>query len=339
MMKRGALKDNRTYQRVSETAGEHVRSGSGSAGVIMVMLLLLGSLISACKDQPIDSTGVTIIKDTIRISRDSVVIRDSIIYKDSVVIRDSIFYRDSIVLRDSVVIKDSVAIRDSVHVRYKDSVRLRDSLLYDTIKVPENIWRTRSAILYYTGYDATDGANTQLREFEVDLTEWLQYSVVDSSNFGPVGISLSMSAAIPPEFLRIANRNNALKESVYLRGIALNVPMSRLYARGGSDSISLSRHPYDWFSEEERDGGMMITVYPETSQTLEHWWTGQITEVAKVPGVERYRSRGAVRINEIDYQKRMIFAEIEGVFYSTLLANEESSLEEFPINISLQLGY
>lgn len=314
-----------------------MRSGSGVAGGILVVLLLLGSLISACKDQPLDSTGVTVIRDTIRISRDSVVIRDSIIYQDSVVIRDSIFYRDSIVLRDSVVIRDSVEVRDSV--RYKDSVRLRDSLLYDTIKVPENIWRARSAILHYMGYDAADGANAELREFEIDLTEWLQYSVIDSSNYGVVGLGLSMSAAIPPDYVRIGNRNNAQELAVYLRGITLHVPLFRINLNRGSDSIGLYRHPYEWFSEEVRDGGVMITVYPEQTESPQQWWTGQTTIVDQAPGTERYVSKAVLYINRVDLQKRMIFAEITGVFYGTFQSGAKTLFQEFPINLSLQLGY
>lgn len=315
-------------------AGGHVQSSRGIAGVILALLLLLGGLVNACQDQPVDGSGVTVIRDTIRISRDSVVIRDSIVYKDSVVIRDSVFYRDSIVLRDSTVVRDTVIVRDSVRFIVKDSVR------YDTVIVPENTWRIRKATLHYQGQNDSAGNGAPQETIEVNVTDWLQYTVVDSNNVGVVALGLSMSAAIPPKYANYSSRNNAFSFPVYLRGFALHIPLFRMSrVQGFADTLVLQRHPYEWLSGDNRDGGMMISVETEEAKDILQVWTGKVIEPSIPPNNERLVSRGVLRINRVDTQRRIVVARIESVFYVLFTAGGREIIESISLSLDIEMGY
>lgn len=325
----------RRTERLEETyttygAGRHVRTSNGIAGAIFSLLILLGACLNACQDQPLDNTGVTVIRDTIRISRDSVVIRDSIVFNDSVVIRDSIIYRDSILLKDTLIIRDTTVVRDSV--------RYRDSVVYDTIEVPQNGERHRRATVSFLARPDTASPNEPLQNLTADLTEWLQYTVVRNTSGAVVSVGLSMSATIPSYYGEYSVANMQAAIPFYFRGLVLNVPLFRLGVAGrAGDSIPLNRHPFDWLPSQDRSGGMMITAQVGESPLFFQGWTGQAIDPRGASGGKQYVSEGHLRIIGID--RNIVYVQIQGTVFIAAEINGGQVIDQYPIFLDLELGY
>lgn len=305
-----------------------VRPGRGTAGVVMALLILLGALLNACRDQPVDGTGITVIRDTIRVSRDSVIIRDSIVYNDSVVIRDSIIYRDSIILKDTLIVRDTTVIRDSV--------RYRDSVVYDTIDVPGTGNPYRSAMLTFQARSDT-GNLTQ--SVQVDLTDYLQYTVVGSGDTVQA-LSLSMSAAMPPQFSRLIVRDLQDAVPFYLKGLALNVPSFRLGLNAGAEeTVQLNRHPYNWLPTQDKSGGIMITAQAGQLASLFQGWTGQVIEAGGSTGGERYQSEGQLVLSRINISGRRMNVYMQATLYVAVEISGKQVVERFVLTLECELGY
>lgn len=318
----------------------HVEQSSGLAGVLFGVMILLAALVAACKEQPIDATGVTVIRDTIRVKSDSVIIRDSINYVDSLVIRDSIFIRDSIVLRDTLIVRDSLVVRDSV--RYHDSIRYKDSVIFDTIEVPRYVDVERHAVLRYQGVQRGDtgaAGGPARRTIEIDVTDNLQYTVVASRTGEVEALKLSMSTAIPPEYAEVFNGYNDFQIPFYLRGVTLNIPQFRLLSNADIDTLPLNRHPYEWLAEGNRNGGMMIHVLPGNAATLSQAWTGQSVVVTRPASPGRYVNYGRLRFVKLDPSARTMSLEITSEFYVPYEAAGQTYAELFELSLMMSLGY
>lgn len=312
-------------------SGEGVRGSSGIAGVVFAVLILLGAFMNSCQDQPVDGTGVSVIRDTIRISRDSVIIRDSIIFNDSVIIRDSIIYRDSIILKDTLIVRDTVVVRDSV--------RYWDSLVYDTVDVPGNAALHRKAVLSYQARYDSSGLNGPLEKVTADLTDWLQYRIVDSGG-KTVALEMSMSAALPAVASHYGVVNMQGTTLFFLRGLALNVPLFRVdVTSGAGEMILLNRHPYNWLSSQDRTGGLLITAQAEQLPPFLQGWTGQVIEASASTGGDRLVSAGQLKLGRINYNDRIIYAQIEAGLYVETEINGKRVTERFDLLIELELGY
>lgn len=305
-----------------------VRPGRGTAGTVIALLILLGALLNACRDQPVDGTGITVIRDTIRVSRDSVIIRDSIVYNDSVVIRDSIIYRDSIILKDTLIVRDTTVIRDSV--------RYRDSVVYDTIDVPGSRNPYRSAVLTF---QARSDTGNLTRSVQVDLTDYLQYTVVESGD-SVQALGLSMSAAMSPQFSRFIVSDLQDAVPFYLKGITLNVPSFRPGLNAGAgETVPLNRHPYNWLPSGDKSGGMMITTQAGQLASFFQGWTGQVIETGGSTGGERYESGGELVLSRVNTSARMLNVHMQGTLYVAVEINGKQVVERFVLTLECELGY
>lgn len=320
-------------------SGRHVRSSGGTAGIVAAVLILLGALFNACQDQPLDSTGISVIRDTItNVRHDTIVLNnlDTVIVtvKDTIIIekRDTIITPE--VRWDTVIRRDTI--RDTITRHRIDTVT---RIIYDTVEVPRNEIRYRKATLIYNARNDSLGLNGPLQKLNVDLTEWLQYKIVDSA--GAIhAVGVSMSAPIPSQYRRFGVAALQAAAPFYLRGLAISIPPFRMGdAAGGVDTVPLNRHPYDWMSAQDRGGGIMITAQAGALPGFLQGWTGQVIEVALPTGGERFQSWGGLRISRINSSNRIIHLQIQGTIFVMAELNGRAVVERFEIVLELELGY
>ncbi len=287
------------------------------------LLLASALLLTSCQDQPLDNgEGGTLHLDTTVVTRIDTVVLGNL---DTVFIRtvDTTFV-DRI---DTV----KVTVRDTI---VDTVIRVR----VDTIEVPREIIRTRKARLRYFGQDRANGTNAPIDSFFVDISEWINYRVIDSA--GELrGIGVTLSTALPVRFRTVDIGLGRSTIPYALQGVALYVPLLRA-GNGGvfGDTIGLNHHPFALPTNGDRAGGMMISVRDFEKSELINLVTGGVVEVDGQPGSDRFVNRGVFRIREIDRKERVLYGVIEATFYI-----EEDDLRgsvvPVDVRIDLELGW
>ena len=294
---------------------------------MLALILLVLTSLAACNDTPLDPvTGR--IDTTVVTHIDTVVIngRDTIIETriDTVIIERIDTVEITRVKRDTI--------RDTVEV-----IRTR----IDTIEVPVNATRFRRAILRFQGRPDTSGLNGPLETVEVNLTDWLQYRVIDSSDVVR-GIGVSISAAIPPAWTDyVVGTNQIVVDNPYrLRGLTLFIPTFRVGPNDGPfDDLPLDQHPFENFIPDVAKGGMMVSLRQRNANEPEQFWTGQVTETGGSTGGERYVNEGTMMLKTLDRKNNLITVRIEARFYLPVETSGRAGVQPFDLALDLELGY
>ena len=302
------------------------RTHSSLSGVLLALGLLIGLVLASCRDQPIDS-GTIRIDTTVVTQYDTIVVnnRDTVIQTrvDTIIANN----RDTIVRRDTIL--------DTLEI-----IRTR----VDTIEVPVNVTLPRRATLRFRvrSDSGSGGGNGAVEIVELNVTDWLQYQVVDSNNTVR-GIGLSMSLGLPAIYSSraIGLNQTTLDELRYsFQGLSLFVPIFRIGANNiPEDEILLNQHPYSGIPSGSNRGGMLVTMRRRGTGELEHFWTGKELEVDTPTGVEKFESGGGIAVKSIDRQSRMILLRIEASFYVPVRIGGRESGGEFDLSLDLELGY
>lgn len=300
------------------------RAGGMVAGFVAT-LLLLGLLLSSCVDQPIDDGGTATIDTTIVRVHDTIVINGT----DTVIVT-----RVDTIFRDRI---DTIKVIDVRRDTIRDTI---SRIVVDTIEVPIRSGLFRSAKLSYPARFDSGGRMGQVEQLQIDVSDWIQYSVVDSGGM-IVGLGLSMSVAIPPRFHDYAVGANQNGVPYHLHGVTLFLPPTRIGSNrpGTPDTIPLRDHPFAPLANADGRGGLILTALHPESKELETFWTGQVTEITTPTGGERLVSNGVVRIGDIEVNARIIHLVIEARIFLRSTVNGVTTAQQVPVTLNMQLGY
>ncbi|MGE3800291.1 MAG: hypothetical protein AB7H80_04660 [Candidatus Kapaibacterium sp.] len=317
-------KEQQKY-RAGDEAGQ---KGGGVIGLLMASLLLAMMFVAACNDQPLDPI-TSRIDTTIVTHRDTVVVNShDTIFETRV---DTVIVERRDTLEVTTVKRDTI--RDTVKV---EVIKTR----IDTIEVPVNVVRLRRGILRFQGRNDSLGANGAVETLEFNLTEWLQYRVIDSG--GVVrGIGLSLSAALPPLYANYSiGSAQVTAENLYrLRGISIFIPTFRVNPINGVfNDVPLDQHPFDYLSADGEKGGIMITTRRRVGTDLQQFWTGQVLDNSPTGG-ERYVNQGTFLVKSINTTTKIITTRIEAGFFLPVDVSGRTVAQPFQFALDLDLGY
>ena len=316
-------------ENIQHTEGAVFQSGKGLVALAIPFLLLVGVLLVSCNDQPIDpDTGHAVRMDTtVVVQHDTIVInsRDTVIETrvDTVIVE----HRDTI--KVETVKRDTI--RDTIEV-----IKTR----IDTIKVPTNATRFRRAILRFEARNTAE-PNGGVEAVEINVTDWLQYKVIDS-NDNVRGIGLSMSLAMPTAYNDFAiGSNQIVADNPYsLRGISLFIPVFRIGANVPPfDEVLLNQHPFSDILVGSNQGGMMITTRQGDRSELQQFWTGQVREVQNPTGVDRFENEGTLTLKSINRATRRITLQVQARFFLTMEFGGRNVTQPFNLGLEIDLGY
>lgn len=303
-----------------------MRSSRTIISVFPALLLACAMLLTSCQDQPLDTgnNGTLRIDTTVVTRIDTVVLNNS----DTVIVRrvDTTFVDRTDTVEVQLVKRDTI--RDTI-------LRVR----IDTIEVTREIVRTRKARLRFVGMERENGVAGQVDSFFVDLSEWINYRVIDSA--GELrGIGITLSTALPVRYRTVDIGLGRTQTPYALQGIALFVPLVRTgNLNDPVDTIGLNHHPFALPITGARAGGMIVSVRDFEKTELINLVTGGVVEVDGQTGSDRFVNRGVLRIREIDRKEKIIVATIEATFYVADGVPNRMSAMPVEVRIDLELGW
>ena len=289
------------------------------------LLLLLALLLTSCQDQPLDSgDGGTLRIDTTVVTRiDTVILRNS----------DTVFVRrvDTTYVDRTDTVEVTVIKRDTI----LDTVVRK---VIDTIEVPREIIRLRKGRLRYFGQDRTNGTNGAIDSFSVDISESINYRVIDSA--GELrGVGLSFVAPFPARYRTVDIGLGRTNFPYAMQGATFYAPLVRTgSANLPGDTVGLNHHPFALPVSGDRSGGMIIAVKKFESAEVINLVTGGVVEVDGQPGSTRYVNVGRLSIDEIDRAQKVVFASIDATFYIAD-GSVRTGVVPVEVRVELELGW